>query len=68
MEQHLGRELTADENVHHKNGVRGDNNLENLELWNTSQPAGQRPADKVEYAKAILRLYEPEALAAGGSK
>lgn len=57
MERELGRELYPDENVHHKNGVRDDNQPENLELWNTSQPAGQRPEDKVAWARKILALY-----------
>jgi hypothetical protein len=64
MEQHLGRPLEAHENVHHVNGVRDDNHLENLELWSVSQPAGQRVADKVSWAREILALYEPEALSA----
>ncbi|MFD9069181.1 HNH endonuclease [Streptomyces lasiicapitis] len=57
MSQYLGRPLLAGENVHHRNGVRGDNRLENLELWSRRQPSGQRIADKVAWAKEILELY-----------
>ena len=57
MQRALGRELCADENVHHINGVRDDNRLENLELWSTSQPAGQRVEDKVAWAREILDRY-----------
>jgi hypothetical protein len=62
MERLLGRELVAGEEVHHKNGNRYDNRPENLELWNKSQPSGQRPEDKIVWAKEILSLYEPSAL------
>lgn len=51
--------LTRNQNIHHKNGARSDNRLENLELWDTSQPSGQRPADKVFHAKTLIRLYQP---------
>lgn len=60
----LGRPLTASENVHHRNGDRLDNRPENLEIWSTSQPSGQRVADKVAHAIDVLREHRPELLIA----
>jgi hypothetical protein len=63
MERELGRELRKGEEVHHKNGVRGDNSPGNLELWLVSQPKGQRVEDLVEHAKEVLTRYDPDSLA-----
>jgi hypothetical protein len=64
MSEHMGRPLEAHENVHHINGVRDDNRLENLELWSTRQPKGQRVEDKVAWAIELLKLYKPDILSA----
>src|SRR5262245_56929590 len=45
MARAIGRPLHPYEEVHHRNGRRTDNRLENLELWIKSQPAGQRVSE-----------------------
>lgn len=66
MAQMLGRPLTVDESVHHRNGIRTDNQVANLELWSRYQPRGQRVSDKLDYAFELIRRYLPDALATSG--
>jgi len=57
ISEHLGRPLRKNENVHHLNGIRDDNRLDNLELWTTNQPSGQRVKDKITWAIKFLTEY-----------
>lgn len=62
MEQYIGRKLLPTETVHHKNGVRSDNRIENLELKVTAHGPGVPVSDIVAYALEMLRRYAPEYL------
>ncbi len=62
MEKSIGRELLEDETVHHKNGIRDDNRIENLELWASNHPSGQRVSDLIPWAIQIINRYCPEIL------
>lgn len=65
METHVGRRLERGETVHHVNGDRADNRIENLELWYRPQPAGQRVQDLLQYAVEFHREHLIEMLGLG---
>lgn len=60
MSEHLGRPIKPGETIHHKNGIRDDNNLDNLELWTKNHPYGTRVADLYKWATDFIDSYQDE--------
>jgi hypothetical protein len=71
MERLLGRALRPSEHVHHRNGDRLDNRPENLELWATGQPNGQRVRDLLTWLArdypALFLAHAVDAMAEFGA-
>jgi hypothetical protein len=62
MSENLGRPLLSNESVHHKNGVRHDNSINNLELRMGSHGCGQSVDDRIQDALLVLETYCPHLL------
>lgn len=57
MEKHIGRTITRDEVVHHKNHIRDDNRIENLQLMTFKEHSSLHMKERWEAKKKGVKTY-----------